>query len=159
MATETQVIEINGVKLEVDMRYAKRVDLLRIGSRVKVLVKTYSEYKIYPGVVVGFDPFQNLPSITVAYIDVNYNEAALKFVAINGSTKDTEIVLAVDADHLGLDRDEILKKMGRQISTKQLELEQLEQTREFFLKKFGAYFTDFVEPAAEPQPQGYVNQD
>ena len=53
MATETQVIEINGVKLEVDMRYAKRVDLLRIGSRVKVLVKTYSEYKIYPGVKIG----------------------------------------------------------------------------------------------------------
>jgi hypothetical protein len=53
MSEETKrVIEINGVKMEVDMRYAKRVDELRIGSRVKVLIKEYSSYKIYLGVSI-----------------------------------------------------------------------------------------------------------
>lgn len=64
-----RVIEINGVKLEVDMRYAKRVDELRVGSKVKVLNKEYSSYKVYPGVIVGFEEFDNLPTIVVAYLE------------------------------------------------------------------------------------------
>ncbi len=136
-----QTVEINGVKLEIDLRTARRIDTLRVGSRVKVLVKTYSDFKIYPGVVVGFDPFQQMPSITVAYMDIDWSTAALKFIAINAATKNTEIVAAMDADHLELSRDEILAKMDRQIATEEAKLQELTETRAFFLRKFGEYFT------------------
>ena len=77
---EKTIIEVGGVKLEVDMRYARRVDTLRVGDRVKCLVKKYGNtHETYPGVVVGFEPFPSLPSIVVAYLDTSsYNGDTLK---------------------------------------------------------------------------------
>ena len=66
------VIEVNGVKLEVDLRQAVRIDTLGVGDRVKVMVKIYSDYKVYAGVVVGFEPFKELPTIIIAYLDTQY---------------------------------------------------------------------------------------
>lgn len=39
---ERRIVEINGVKIEVDMRTAKRVDSFRVGDNVKVLDKDYN---------------------------------------------------------------------------------------------------------------------
>lgn len=50
------IIEVNGVKLEVDLRTARRIDEIRIGDRVKVLIKGYSDYKVHAGTVIGFEP-------------------------------------------------------------------------------------------------------
>ena len=76
MNTQTAIVEVNGIKLEVDLRTAKRIDQLTdqltIGSRVKCLVKQYSDFKTVPGVVVGFEPFEKLPTIVVAYLDTDY---------------------------------------------------------------------------------------
>ena len=44
---QKRIIEVNGVKLEVDMRYARKIEELRVGSRVKVLIKNYSRYSVY----------------------------------------------------------------------------------------------------------------
>lgn len=140
-----QVIEINGIKLEVDMRYAKRIDTLTIGSRVKCLVKTgYSDenYKSCPGVVVGFEPFKERPAIVVAYIQSDYNSSSLKFRTITAETKDFEIVAAVDDDMLELTRDQILQSMDRAIETAQLKVAEELAKKEFFLAKFGAYFPE-----------------
>ncbi len=63
---ENKIIEINSVKLEVDRRSAERVDQIQVGDRVKVLNKQYSDYKVYHGVVIGFEPFEELPTIIVA---------------------------------------------------------------------------------------------
>ena len=38
-----KTIEINGVKLEIDLRTAKRVDTFKIGDNVKVLKKEYGD--------------------------------------------------------------------------------------------------------------------
>jgi hypothetical protein len=40
--TEKTIIEVSGVKLEVDLRQARRIEEIRIGDRVKVLTKDYS---------------------------------------------------------------------------------------------------------------------
>ncbi len=144
---DTQIIEINGVKLEVDLRHAKRIEHLRVGSRVKVLIKTYDSHKVCPGVVVGFDAFEKLPTINVCYMDAEFFNAALKFVAINANTKDTEIVAALDADNPMLSRDDVLSKLDREIGTAEAKLDELRQTRDFFLRRFGAYFEPTKEPA------------
>lgn len=47
--SETTIIEINGVKLEIDLRHAKRIDNLRVGDTVKVLRKRYDDsYESFP---------------------------------------------------------------------------------------------------------------
>lgn len=138
----TTVIEVNGVKLEVDLRTAKRIDTLQIGSRVKCLVKGYDSYKVMPGVVVGFDPFESRPSITVAYLDVDYSGANLKFQTLNKDTKEFEIVAAIDNDQLEVNRADVLTRMDREIAKKQLEIEDLQQRKAYFLDNFKAYFAD-----------------
>lgn len=81
--TEKTIIEINGVKMEVDLRHATIIHQnLKIGSKVKVLDKSssYSGVQVYAGIIVGFENFPSLPTITVAYIKTGYGtESPLKF--------------------------------------------------------------------------------
>lgn len=65
MTTDNQktIVEINGIKLEVDLRTAKRVEEYKVGDMVKVLKKEYGDsYKSYAGMIVGFDAFVALPT-------------------------------------------------------------------------------------------------
>jgi hypothetical protein len=143
-STQKQIIEINGVKMEVDMRHAKRIEHLAIGSRVKCLIKGYgAEYKVLPGVIVGFEPFQNLPSIVVAYLDTDYSSASIKFKSYNAQCSDFEIVADVDNNALEVNKTDILNKFDRELERKRLEMEEIEQKRDFFTKTFGVYFTEF----------------
>lgn len=144
---QTTIIEVNGVKLEVDLRSAKRIDELRIGSRVKCLTKDYSGMKTCPGVVVGFEPFPSLPTIVVAYLDISYGSAGLKFKSFNSEVKDFEIVSDLDNNALEIDREEALAYFDREIAKKDLELKEVTAKREFFLAHFGRYFQDQTEPA------------
>ena len=51
-----QIIEINGVKLEVDLSTAKRIDEFRVGDTVKVfiLVHRHGKRRITPAKQAGF---------------------------------------------------------------------------------------------------------
>lgn len=144
----TTIIEINGVKLEVDLRQAKRIDTLHVGSPVKVLVKGYSDYKVHAGTVVGFEPFANLPTIIVAYLDVDYGSANLKFLHFNEQSKDVEVVHAVDGDLVDIDRVGVIARMDREIVKKEQELEDLQARKTFFLENFGRYFPAAAEATA-----------
>lgn len=144
MSTKT-IIEVNGVKLEVDLRTAKRIDELKIGSPVKCLVKTYGEYKVYPGVIVGFVPFKNKPSIVVAYLDTSYSSADMKFVTFNEDTKDFEIVADIDYNSLELDKANVLRLMDKDITKKEQELQDLVAKKNFFIENFDS-FNRQVEP-------------
>lgn len=138
-------IEVNGVKLEVDLRHAKRVDQLRIGDRVKCLVKSYGgSMETYPGVVIGFEPFPSLPSIQVAYLKTGYGDNMLNFQVFNEETKDFEIIADIDNNALEVDKGNILDKFERDIEKHRRDIEELEQKRDFFVAKFGAYFKDFT---------------
>jgi len=145
MEKQSTVIEINGAKFEVDMRHAKRVDTLRIGDTVKVLVKVYDGYKVHAGTVIGFEPFTALPTIVVAYLDIDYTTANIKFVHFNGQSKDVEIVKSVDDDLLEVNRDTVLRQMDREIEKARASVSDLEAKREFFLRNFKSYW-----PQSEP---------
>lgn len=140
--SEKTIIEVNGVKLEVDMRYARRIEEIRVGDRVKILVKEgYSDgFKVYNGVVIGFEPFQKAPTIIIAYISSDWATTEIKFVHFNAKTEDIEIVKSVDDDGLSIDRGDILKQFERMILQKQKEIEELELKRDYFLKNFRAYW-------------------
>lgn len=142
MEKQTTIIEVNGIRLEVDLRTAKRVDTLRIGDRVKCLVKGYgNSMSTHAGVVVGFEPFPSLPTIVVAYLDTGYASGGmLKFHSFNTETKDFEVVADIDNNALEVDKTHILAQFGRDVAQKRQELETLEQKKAFFLAHFGRYF-------------------
>ena len=143
MDKQTTIIEINGVKLEVDLRKAKRVDNLKIGDRVKCLVKGYgSTMNTYAGVVVGFEPFPSLPSIIVAYLNLDYSSGTLKFKTFNAETKDFEVVADIDNNALEVDKINILSVFDRDADKKRQELAEIEDKRAYFISHFGRYFKD-----------------
>lgn len=142
---QTTVIEVNGVKLEVDLRTAKRIDTLRIGDRVKCLTKEYSTMKTFPGVVVGFEPFPSLPTIVVAYISDTYGSGSLIFKGFNAETKDFEVIADIDNNPLQVEKASVLQRFDRDIDKKKREFEELEAQRQYFLDHFGRYFTTLEE--------------
>lgn len=146
-----QIIEVSGVKLDVDLRTAVRVDTLRVGDRVKVLVKApygTDGHKVHPGVVCGFEPFAKLPTIIVAYIEIDWQEAKLKFAHLNAESKDIEIIKAIDNDHLDLDKANVIALLDRDIAKKQTEVDEAQRRKDYFLREFGAYWAPVEAPSA-----------
>ena len=140
------IIEINGVKMELDMRHAKRIDELRVGDRVKVLLKNYSDYKVHAGTIIGFEPFKALPTVIVAYIETGYNSAEVKFVYFNSSSKDVEIVKAIDDDSIGIEKRDVMSMFDRMVAAKEREINDLLSKKEYFLRNFQAYWMPVEKP-------------
>jgi len=140
MSEETKrIIEINGVKLEVDLRNAKQINQFKIGDKVKVLVPGYNDQiEIWPGMIVGFDDFKSRPAIVVAYLETSYNSASIKIVYVSNDSK-IEIT-AADEFWIPITKSNVIDIMDREINKKELELIDLQNKKEFFLKRFGKYF-------------------
>lgn len=146
--SDMTIVEINGVKMEVDLRHAKIVhENLRVGTKVKVLTKNdYSGPSVHPGVVVGFEPFPSLPTIIVAYMDTGY-DGELKFAYVNSkSSEKWEIIPSID-DELPIAKNDVLARFDRDIEKKEAELRDLHAKRDFFLRHFDAYFEHFATKA------------
>ncbi len=140
MDSDKRIIEVNGIKLEVDLRHAKRIDEFRVGSRVKLLKKSYGDsFSVHMGVIVSFDEFIQRPSIVVAYISDSFSDGGLKFATINKDTKDLELAPAYEAD-LEFSKADILSQMDRAIDAEKAKLYDLEERRRYFLANFGKFF-------------------
>lgn len=139
----TRVIEVNGIKMEVDLRYARKVEEFKIGSRVKVLLKdAYGGPRVEPGVIVGFEDFQSLPTIVVCYLQVTYADAQIHFAHINEKTAEKyEVILAQD-DDLPVARFDVEKKLETEIEKKRQEIAEIERKRDYFREHFAVYFAD-----------------
>ena len=146
---EKTVIEITGVKMEVDLRHARRIDNIRVGTRVKVLRKKYSNYEVLHGIVIGFEPFKELPTIIVAVVNVTYSEATVDFIYYNTKTEDIEIVISSDDDLSALDKNDFIAKVDRDIAKKQNEITELNNRKSFFLSKFKAYWEPMERATAD----------
>lgn len=143
---ETQTIEINGTKFEIDMRHAKRIDTLVVGSKVKLLrCKTdYKAQEVFSGVVVGFEPFDSLPTIIVAYLEIDYSGVKLLFAYLNADTREKwELIASID-DELPVQKADVLHRFETEIAKKREEIADIERKRDYFLRHFNRYF----EPAA-----------
>ena len=137
---KSRIIEINGVKMEVDLRSAKKVDQFRVGDYVKVLHKEYSSYDTFPGVIVGFEQFEKLPTIIIAAVNPRSSTAELKFYHFNAQTTDTEIIKAEEED-LSFDREKIIDMFNREILKKEIEVQALKDKLAYFVR----HFTKYVE--------------
>lgn len=140
---EKKIIEINGVKLEIDLREATTIDTVKVGDAIKLLKKKYSDsWDSFPGTIVGFDCFKTLPTIIVAYIENSYSDdALLKFAYINAEAKDCEIVKCNEHD-LVIERGTILNRFDRAIGKAEREIEDLKIKKRYFETQFSRFFSE-----------------
>jgi hypothetical protein len=144
MEMDKRVIEINGIKLDVDMSTAKRIDEFKIGDNVKVLRKNYNNnFDVLAGVIVEFVNFKELPTIVIAVFKQDYHGTMLEFVNFNSKTEDIEISLCSDHE-LKLEKCRVVDKFNLEIERKKAELDELTGKRDWFVKHFEKYFTNEV---------------
>lgn len=135
---EKKIIEINGVKLEIDMRSARRIDEFKVGDTVKILDTRNDRNDMRTGVITDFANFKDLPTIIVAMYKAGdyWSAPSIEFITYNADTKDIEIV-AVSAEETIVSRDTIVQKFDDQIAKKRDELNDLIMKRDTFVKYFG----------------------
>lgn len=142
MESSRRVIEINGVKVDVDLREASAVETLRVGDAVRVLTKDYaSNYKVSSGCVIGFEQFKSLPTIVIAYADVSYSDADVKFLHYNNASKDVEVIAADEATKIGFDMQAAKDALAKKIEKAELALKEAHEKRDYFIANIGRAWT------------------
>lgn len=133
-----RVIEVNGCKIEVDMRYARRIDTFKIGDNVKVLDKRNNKNEMRSGVITDFANFKELPTMIVAVYKVGsyWDKPGIEFITYNSETEDIEIV-GVSENEVIVSRETIVQKFNDEIEKKQHELNDLIIQRDTFVEYFG----------------------
>lgn len=140
----TKIVEINGVKMQIDLRQAKVISEYKVGDNIKVLIKGYSDYKSYVGTIIGFDEFKNTPTIVLAYLKVEYNSAEIVIVCYNDKTEGIEITTLNDWDW-PLTKSEVIENFQKEEKKKEVELQEIKNKQIMFEKLFGKYFEPKLE--------------
>lgn len=139
---EKRIVEINGVKLEVDLREAVTVESYKCGDLVKILVPAYGdEFKAHAGVIIGFDDFKEHPAIVVAYLAASYGEAKIEMAYVCDGSK-VEITHASPCD-VPFSKKQIDDLLDKNIADQQKSLDEALWRKQQFEEWFGKYF----EPA------------
>lgn len=138
MDENKRIIEINGIKLEVDLRSARRIDEFRVGDNVKVLDSRSGKNLVRSGVITDFANFKELPTLIVAmYCPPDYwSKPSVEFLYYNSQTEDVEIV-GVSAEEVIVSRETVVQKFDDEIAKKRDELNDLIIKRDTFVKYFG----------------------
>lgn len=140
MESNKRIIEINGIKLEVDLTTARRIDEFKVGDNVKVLKRSYNDkYDVLPGVIVEFVNFKELPTMIIATFKQEYSGSTLDFINFNAETEGIEITLCCEHE-LKLEKCKVIDKMQVEIDKKQHEIEDMINRRDYFEKHFAKYF-------------------
>ena len=136
---ERRIVEIDGVKIEVNLRTAKRIDTFKVGDNVKVLCKNYNnEFKVKPGIITDFANFKERPTIVVAVFNEGSwsSTPSIEFIHIYEGMEDKyEIVYTSDED-LRLTKDGVIEKFEREIAKKKNEAQDLENQLNYFINHF-----------------------
>lgn len=132
--------EVNGKKFLIKSDPTMtHVEEYRVGDQVMVMKKKYSDYQMYPGIIIGFYEFQAMPTIHIAYLDVDYSAAKVEFIAFNANTKEAEFC-SYNGNDLPYGKDRVMTLLTQEIQKKEEELNGLRHKRDYFVECFGRYF-------------------
>lgn len=140
-----RIIEVKGVKMEIDLRTVKKIEEYKVGDAVKVLIKEYSDFKSYIGVIIGFDNFVERPTIVIAYLKTSYGTSTIEFLYYNKETSDAEITTLNKFD-IPVTQNTVNENFNRQIEAKSKEVEDLKNKQILFNELFGKYFATIQSP-------------
>ena len=142
MDENMRIVEIKGVKIQVDLRQCKVIEEYKVGDQIKVLLKKYSDtYESYPGVIVGFDDFPTLPSINIAYLKSDYSGAEVEFLTFNSQTKDVQIAPLNTLDRY-FSKTDAIEKLDKKIEKLESEIAELKDKKKYFESTFHKYFEE-----------------
>ena len=138
MDENKRIIEINGVRLEVDLRSARRIDEFRVGDSVKVLDNRNGKNEMKAGVITDFANFKELPTLIVAVYRAGdyWTKPSIEFITFNSETEGIEIV-GVSNEEIIVSRETVVQKFDDEIAKKRDELNDLIIKRDTFVKYFG----------------------
>lgn len=139
MESSKRIVDINGVKMEIDFSTARRIDEFRVGDNVKVLRKEYDSYQVYSGVIVEFVNFKSRPTIVIAIFKDDYSGATIEFLYYHEETTEFEITPAGEHELL-LEKSRLVDKFNDQIASRKAEIDELQSKRDYFIKHFAKYF-------------------
>ncbi|MDD4565520.1 MAG: hypothetical protein PHE79_08640 [Eubacteriales bacterium] len=131
-----RIIEINGIKLEVDLSTARRIDEFKVGDNIKVLQDAKN---VHAGVIVDFVNFKELPTIQIAVFKQDYWGTKIDFINFNSLTDGIEIMPCSEHE-LKLEKCRVVDKFNVEIEKKQAEVDELTAKRDWFVKHFAKYF-------------------
>lgn len=138
-------VMIGGIKMEVDMRTAIKVEQYRVGDNIKVLIdEGYSDnpkWTVYPGMIAGFIQFKNLPTIVIAYLKTDYSDVEIKFININKDTKKVEIAPAL-IEEMPIKKADIVSKLDKEIEKAKNNVRDAETKKQYFVTHFKKYFEE-----------------
>ena len=138
MTTEskTQVIDIQGVKVEADPQSVKGGKSYKVGDPIKVRKHIYSDhYENYPGAIINVTNCDSLPTLEILYVRTDYSGTNIDFLTFNSKTTGVEIASISEYEFL-FDRLDIQDKLDRAINLKEEEVRILKAKRKAFLSCF-----------------------
>ena len=138
MEESKRIIEIDGVKVEVDLRTAKRVESFKVGDNIKILDKEYDSYKVKPGIIVDFAEFQELPTIVIAVFDEGSWSSTpnISFIYYNKNTSKKVEIVSCSEDEIKVSKEGVIERFEREIQKKKNEYEDLKNKLEYFKTHF-----------------------
>lgn len=138
MEESKRIIEIDGVKVEIDLRTAKRVDSFKVGDNIKILDKEYDTYKVKPGIIVDFAEFQELPTIVIAVFEEGSWSSApnISFIYYNKNTSKKVEIVSCSEDEIKVSKEGVIERFEREIQKKKNEYEDLKNKLEYFKTHF-----------------------
>jgi hypothetical protein len=144
-----RIVEIDGVKLEVDLRTAKVVDHYKIGDPVRVLHPStdYNSAAINPGVIVGFCEFESHPAIEILELKSEYNGINFNMVTIISGQKSNVQIAPYDKYEGLISQADVVTRFDRQIQQKELELADLKLKKKYFIDDFSKAFKQIIPEA------------
>ena len=138
-----RIVEIDGVKLEVDLRNAKVIDHYKVGDPVRVLSNDSSE-RIHPGVIVGFCEFDKSPAIEIMILENNYRSIEFSIITLVHGKSNKYQIAPLDKYQGLLSQTNIITQFDREIQKKELELADMKLKKEYFIKDFAKAFERIV---------------
>jgi hypothetical protein len=145
MSEETKrIIEINGIKMEVDLRNAKRIDTFKVGDPVKVLDMNYANGEIKAGVIVGFAEFQKKASIEIMVLDNSYSGIDFKFITVSSETDSKYEIVHYNNYEKIFTQSNVIDKFNREIERKKLEIAELERKKKYYVDDFSKAFEEIL---------------
>ena len=142
-----RVVEINGIKLEVDLREAKVIAHFKVGDPVRVY-HPKNDYnrtaEIRVGVIVGFCEFEKTPAIEILEMTEDYGRIDFKTVLIGDGINNYVQIAPYDRYEGLISRADVVTKFDRLIQQKELELADLKLKKEYFIKDFATAFERII---------------
>jgi hypothetical protein len=146
---DKRIVEIDGVKLEIDLRTAKVIDHYRIGDPVRILhpVSNYNSATINPGVIVGFCEFDSNPAIEILELKVDYSGINFNLVTIVSGQKNDVQIAPYDKYEGLISQTDVVTRFDRKIQEKELELADLKLKKKYFIDNFSKAFKQIIPEA------------